>query len=151
MYSSTPHTLRFALFATAAIATLLLSGCSTVSPPEIERTRAVDVDDSHPRAKLVIGSTKLINKVVIVSPKFRRVGALTEASVAVQNMTSNTYNLECRFEWEDDEGFTVEGLSVWQPFTLTPNLVKKFSATGPNPSATRIIFTVRFPHTSGVN
>ena len=132
----------------AVIAMVLFCGCSARSPQEIQSTRTVDIDDSHPRAKLVLGSTKLIRKVVIISPKFREVGQLTEASVAVQNVTRHTYDLECRFEWEDDDGFTVDGLSVWRPFTLTPSLVKKFSATGPNPSATRIIFTVRLPHTS---
>ena len=149
MQSFKPRALHCAFLVPAVTAALLLFGCAAHSPQGIQSTRTVDIDESHPRATLILGSTKLIRNVVIVSPKFRKVGQLTEASVAVQNVTRNdTYDLEYRFEWEDDDGFTVDGLSVWRPFTLTPSLVKKFSATGPNPTATQIIFTVRFPHVS---
>lgn len=123
-------------------------GCATAARPDLKDTRNVVVDEANPRAKLILGSRDLLGKVVIIDPKFRKTGSLTEASVSVQNLSKKTYHLEYRFEWEDDDGFGVDGMSVWQRFSLTPNLVKKIRATGPSPQATRITFTVRYPHTS---
>lgn len=123
-------------------------GCATASSPELQGTRNVVVDESDPRATLVLGSKGLLGKVVIIEPKFRRTGSLTEASVSVQNLSQRTFDLEYRFEWADDDGFEVDGMSVWRRFSLTPNLVKKLRATGPSPQATRITLTVRLPHTS---
>ena len=123
-------------------------GCATAERSGLKDTRHVAIDETDPRATLVLGSRKLLGNVVIIEPKFRKTGSLTEASVSVQNLSEDTYYLEYRFEWGDDDGFEVDGMSVWRPFSLTPNLVKKIRATGPSPQATRITFTVRFPHTS---
>ncbi|MBW2271874.1 MAG: YcfL family protein [Deltaproteobacteria bacterium] len=133
-----------------AAAVLLASqlGCASASAPHVQDTSNVVVDHTYPRAKLVLGSKDLLGKVVIIDPKFRKTGSLTEASVSVQNLSQNTYNLEYRFEWEDDDGFEVDGGGIWTRFSLTPNLIKKIRATGPSPQATRITFTVRYPHTS---
>ena len=69
----------------------------------------------------------------------------------MQNLTQESYDLEYRFEWADDDGFEVEALNVWTPFTLTPSLIKRIRNTAPAPEATRITFTVRFPHTTSTN
>lgn len=134
-----------------AIMWLALSpiSCATATRPELKDTRYNLVDEANPRAKLVLGSRDLLGKVVIIEPRFRLTGKLTEASVSVQSLYKKELHLEYRFEWSDDDGFPVDGLSVWRPFALTPNLIKALRATGPNPMATRITFTVRFPHTSG--
>ena len=123
-----------------------LASCSAKAPPEAFETRVVET--RHPRAKLALGSRMLIRQVVIVAPKFRQVGELTQASVEVQNLTEKTYRLEYRFEWEDEAGFGVDATSVWRRFTLTPNQIQKFSSTGRAPEAKNIVFTVRLPHDS---
>ncbi len=123
-------------------------GCATATRSELKDTRYNLVDVANPRAKLVLGSRDLLGQVVIIEPKFRLTGKLTEASVSVQSIAKQNLNLEYRFEWSDDDGFPVDGFSVWRPFVLTPNMIKPLRATGPNPMATRITFTVRFPHTS---
>lgn len=124
----------------------VLAACAAKAPPEVLETRVVET--RHPRAKLVLGSRKLIHQVVIVAPKFRQVGELTQASVEVQNLTEKTYALEYRFEWEEESGFGVDSTSVWRRFTLTPNQIQKFSSTGRAPEAKNIVFTVRLPHDS---
>ena len=124
----------------------MLAACSAKAPPEALATRVAETD--HPRAKLVLGSRVLIHEVVIVAPKFRQVGELTQASVEVQNLTEKTFGLEYRFEWEDEAGFGIDATSVWRRFTLTPNQIQKFSSTGRAPEAKNIVFTVRLPHDS---
>lgn len=132
------------------IAVMVLSfytmGCmqQVSSPNPIEPIS--NVDTSHPRAKLVIGSKKILGKVKILNPRFRKLGQMTQAEVTVQNLTETKFSLEYKFDWLDAEGFTVDSGSMWHRFTLTPHEVENFSSTGKNPDAENIVFTVRFPH-----
>ena len=122
-------------------------GCApAIGPAATQRTVSQPmIDTSHPRAKLIIGSKKLLGKVAVIDPRFRSVGQLNQAEVTVQNLTDNRYTLEYKFDWEDKQGFTVDGRSVWHRFTLTPRQTQRFQSTGKNPQATAIIYTVRFP------
>lgn len=121
-------------------------GCTTVGPAVGQRTVPQPmIDTSHPQAKLITGSEKLLNNVAIIDPRFRKVGQLTQAEVTVQNLTENRYTLEYKYDWEDSQGFTVDSRSVWHRFTLTPHQTQRFQSTGKTPEATTIIFTVRFP------
>ncbi len=104
-----------------------------------------NVDKRYPNATLVIGSDELLGKVVVRDVRFRKVGNFTQAEVTVQNTTNKTYYLEYMFEWQDSQGFNVDEVKVWRPFTLTPYQVRKFTSTGPVPEASRITFTIRFP------
>lgn len=144
--------------ATVALGILLLvavlaTGCATPSQPQegvntSPQQSAVQyraVDTSNPRAKLVLASDGLIGYVVIINPKFRDVGKLTQAQVTVQNLTENRYTVEYKFDWEDAQGFKIEGPAVWRTLTLTPHLLTNLSSTGKTPDAKNIIFTVRFP------
>jgi uncharacterized protein YcfL len=103
------------------------------------------VDTSHPRAKLVLASEAMLGQVVILDPKFRDVGRLTQTQVTVQNLTENRFTVEYKFDWEDADGFKIEGPSVWRTLTLTPHLVTNLGSTGKTPQAKKIIVTVRFP------
>jgi uncharacterized protein YcfL len=122
-------------------------GCAAAepAPPPPPAVVYPSVDTTWPGAKLVIGSPDLLGRVIATSPQFRKQGRLTEAVVTVQNLSSGTFVLEYLFEWEDDSGFTVDEVKVWQHFTLTPHQVMKFTSTGPAPEATRITFTIRYP------
>ena len=110
-----------------------------------------NVDISHPRAKLVIGSKKTLGKGKILNPRFRTLGKMTQAEVTVQNLTETKFSLEYKYDWADSQGFTVDSGSMWHRFTLTPHQVKNFSSTGKTPEAQNIIFTVRFPHDAFIN
>lgn len=123
---------------------LFVGGCATQTREPIKPIRNVDI--SHPRAKLITGSNKLLGKVLILNPRFRKVGKLYQAEVTVQNVTKNTYNLEYKFDWADEQGFTVDSRNVWHRFTLTPHQVQNFTSTGKTPEAKNIIFTIRLPH-----
>lgn len=128
---------------TGFILALLMSGCqtNTVRPPETVPT----IDISDPRAKLVIGSEKLLSKIGLGDTRFRQVGQLSQAQVLVQNLTDDRYTLEYKFDWESDRGFSAGGINTWHRFTLTPRETKTFLSTGKVPEATNIVFTVRLP------
>jgi uncharacterized protein YcfL len=104
------------------------------------------IDTTHPRARLVTGSVDLVGKVVIRDPRFRTLGQLAQAEVTVQNLTETLYTLEYKFDWTDEQGFTVESPSMWHRFTLTPHEIRNFSSTGKKPEARNITFTIRFPY-----
>ncbi len=103
------------------------------------------LDQSHPRAKLVLGSENLVGRIRLGSPKFRSVGQLTQAQVTVQNLTDYRYTLEYRFDWEDNQGFAAGNSGSWYRFTLAPRQIDSFTSTGKVPEATSIVFTVRLP------
>ena len=118
-------------------------GLNTSSRQEVVRTRAVD--DSNPRAKLIVGSKDLVGYVVLLNPKFRQLGQMTQAQVTVQNLTENRYSLEYKCDWFDAHGFQVGPRPVWQRFTLTPMITKTVTSMGKVPEARNIVFTVRLP------
>jgi len=125
---------------------ICFTGCTSVGPAAGQRTVPQPmIDTSHPRAKLITGSEKLVNKVAVIDPRFRQVGQLQQAEVTVQNLTDIRYTLEYKFDWEDSQGFSVDSRSVWHRFTLTPRQTQRFQSTGKTPAAALIIFTVRFP------
>lgn len=135
---------RFKYFAFVPVMLMAFPvACMQRANQPVEKTR--HVDKSHTRAKLITGSSKLLNRVVIRDPRFRTVGQLSQAEVSVQNLTKNKYILEYKFDWTDEEGFTVDSRSVWHRFILTPHQVQNFNSTGKTPEAENIIFTIRLP------
>jgi uncharacterized protein YcfL len=112
----------------------LIAGCAAIEPPP-PPALPPPVDTRYPGAKLVIGAPDLLGRVAVIDPLFRKRGALNEAIVTIQNLTEATYTLEYLFEWEDEAGFTVDQVRVWQPFTLTPHQIMKVNSTGPTPEA----------------
>ena len=118
-------------------------GLNPSSRQEVVRTKAVD--DSNPRAKLIVGSKKLVGYVVLLNPKFRQLGQMTQAQVTVQNLTDNRYSLEYKCDWFDAQGFKVGPRPVWQRFTLSPMITKTVTSMGKVPEARNIVFMVRLP------
>mgnify|MGYP003588516255 CR=1 FL=1 len=124
----------------------MLVGCAggSGSVPQI-------VDASNPRARLVTGSRDLLNRVLMVNPRFRPVGALTQAQVTVQNLTGDRYSLEYKFDWTDPQGFSIDNSSVWHRFTLSPHQIVDFNSTGKTPDAQNLTFTIRYPDDGFIN
>lgn len=135
----------------AAAAGVLLGivalGCVPAAgpPATVQAVSQPLVDTSYPRAKLIIGSEDLAGKIAIVDPRLRKAGLLSQAEVTVENLTDDRYTLEYKYDWEDEQGFTVDSRSVWHRFTLTSHQTQRFQSTGKNPQATTITFTVRYP------
>ena len=121
------------------------AACAPVASPPGSAQAFRPVDDSHPGAKLVVGAHGLLGRVVVAEPQLRKQGALTEAGVAVQNLSAGTFVLEYLFEWEDTSGFAVDDVKVWRRFTLTPHQISKFTSVGPSPEAAKMTFTIRYP------
>ena len=60
------------------------------------------LDDSHPRARLVLGSEKLVGNIRMANIKFRKVGLFTQAQVGIQNLSDVRYTLEYKVEWDQN-------------------------------------------------
>ncbi len=103
------------------------------------------LDDTHPRARLVLGSEKLVGNIRMANIKFRKVGLFTQAQVGIQNLSDVRYNLEYKVEWEDEGGFMLDQSGVWQRFTLSPTQIDTVTTTGKVPEAYKVVFTVRLP------
>lgn len=103
------------------------------------------LDDTHPRARLVLGSEKLIGNIRMANIRFRKVGLFTQAQVGIQNLSDVRYNLEYKVEWEDENGFMLDQSGAWQRFTLAPTQIDTVTATGKLQEAYKVVFTVRLP------
>ncbi len=103
------------------------------------------LDDSHPRARLVLGSEKLVGNIRMANIRFRKVGLFTQAQVGIQNLSDVRYNLEYKVEWEDESGFMLDQSGAWQRFTLAPTQIDTVTTTGKVQNAYKVVFTVRLP------
>lgn len=123
---------------------VLLAGCQTVMP-DTGYVAAPTIDASHPRARLILGSERLVDNIRMANVKFRKVGNFTQAQIGIQNLSDARYNLEYKIEWEDESGFMVDQSGVWRRFTLAPAQIDTVTATGKVPEAEKIVFTLRLP------
>lgn len=103
------------------------------------------LDDSHPRARLVLGSEKLVGNIRMANIRFRKVGLFTQAQIGIQNLSDVRYNLEYKVEWEDVSGFMINQSGAWQRFTLAPTQIDTVTTTGKVQEAYKVVFTVRLP------
>ncbi len=86
---------------TFVLVCLFLVGCSTNKGANIQYLAQKTIDDTHPQATLILGSTDLVNKVLITNIRVAQVGLLQKAGIDVQNLTDNRYNLEYKIVWRD--------------------------------------------------
>ncbi len=125
---------------------LFLVSCSTKKEgANVQYLAQKTIDDTHPRATLILGSTDLVNKVLITNIRVAQVGLLPKAGIDVQNLTDNRYNLEYKVVWRDKQGFPINVSNVWHRFVLTPRKIKSFQSMGKTEQAYSIQLTVRFP------
>ncbi len=103
------------------------------------------LDDTHPRARLVLGSEKLVGNIRMGNIKFRKVGLFTQAQIGIQNLSDVRYNLEYKVEWEDESGFMLDQSGVWPRFTLAPTQIDTVTTTGKVQEAYKVVITVRLP------
>jgi len=125
---------------------LIVVACKPASVAEQPGFVAQDtMDDSHSRARLVLGSEKLVGNIRMANIRFRKVGLFTQAQIGIQNLSNVRYNLEYKVEWEDASGFMLDQSGVWQRFTLSPTQIDTVTATGKVEEAHKVVFTVRLP------
>ncbi|MCF6203947.1 MAG: DUF1425 domain-containing protein [Methylococcaceae bacterium] len=124
---------------------LLSASCSTNQGANVKYLAQKTIDDTHPRATLILGSTELVNKVLITNVRVAQVGLLQKAGIDVQNLTDNRYNLEYKIVWRDKQGFPIKVSNVWHRFVLSPRKIKSFQSMGKTEQAYSVQFTVRFP------
>lgn len=137
---------KMSLIVGGLVSCAALVGCNQLNTrPDANLAPVRGVDQSDPRATLILASAKLIDNVRLGSSRFQPVGQLTRAQVTVQNLSDNRYTLEYQFEWEDVGGISVGNSGSWHRFTLSPRGVKKFTSTGKVPEAVNITFTTRLP------
>jgi len=124
---------------------LVATGCSVNKGANVRYLAQRTIDDTHPRATLILGSSDLVNKVLITNVRVAQVGLLPKAGIDVQNLTDNRYNLEYKIVWRDKQGFPINVSNVWHRFVLSPRKIKSFQSMGKTEEAYSIQFTVRFP------
>lgn len=132
-------------FVLAASLTVGLSGCSTTQGANMKFKAQRTIDDTHPRATLIIGTADLVDNILLTNVKVGNIGLLNRAGVDVQNLTDERYTLEYKFVWRDKQGFAIDATNVWHRFVLTPRKIKSFQSVGKTEDAYSIQFTVRFP------
>jgi uncharacterized protein YcfL len=131
----------------AVVAALFVGGCNTTTSdsPNMRHYKQNTINDTHPRARLVLGSKDLVDKIVMVDVRMGAVGALQRAEVSVQNLTNKRYVLEYMYSWEDKDGFSINNNKVWQRFELGPREIRSFQSVGASPDAYGLTMTVRLP------
>ncbi|WP_419799636.1 MAG: DUF1425 domain-containing protein [Terasakiella sp.] len=122
---------------------LLLLGALFFSDSGLSYAEDGIVDQSHPRARLVLGSADLVDKVKIIKPRVAPLGNFMRGQVMVQNLTDAKFLLDYKFDWLDDEGFLVGDGGVWFPIVLGPREMKPFKSLGKSEFAARMQVTVR--------
>lgn len=122
-----------------------LSACSPMKGAKVKYKSQRTIDDTHPRATLIIGSSDLVDNILITNVKVAKVGLLSRAGIDVQNLTDNRFSLEYKYVWRDKQGFEIDASNVWHRFVLTPRKIKSFQTVGKKPEAYSIQFTVRYP------
>jgi uncharacterized protein YcfL len=127
------------------IISLLLTGCASTKGANMKYKLQRTIDNTHPRATLILGSSDLVDNVLLTNVRVGKVGLLNRASVDVQNLTDERYTLEYKFVWRDKQGFPVDETNVWHRFVLTPRKIKTFQTVGKTIEAYSVQFTVRFP------
>lgn len=127
------------------VISLGLPACSPLKGANIKRKSQRTIDDTHPRATLILGSSELVDNVLLTNVRVAKIGLLNKAGIDIQNLTDNRYTLEYKFVWRDKSGFSIDATNVWHRFVLTPRKIKSFQSVGKTMEAYTIQFTVRFP------
>jgi hypothetical protein len=103
------------------------------------------IDQTHPRARLIVGSKGLHKKIHIIKAKVAPFRNWMRGQATIQNLTDKTLTLECKFDWLDDEGFLIGDGGIWQRFPIGPRDLRPFKSLGKSKYASKMQFTVRFP------
>ncbi len=122
-----------------------LSGCSAFKGANIKYKAQRTIDDTHPRATLILGSSDLVDQILLTNVKVGKIGLLNRAGIDVQNLTDDRYTLEYKFVWRDKQGFAINPNNVWHRFVLTPRKIKSIQSVGKSEDAYSIQLTVRLP------
>ncbi len=122
-----------------------LSACSSFKGANAKYKAHRTIDDTHPRATLILGSSDLVDNILLTNVKVAQVGLLNKAGVDVQNLSDDRYTLEYKFVWRDKQGFAINPSHVWHRFVLTPRKIKSVQSIGKSEDAYSVQFTVRFP------
>ena len=124
-----------------------VSGCNTAgsNDPNSRHYRQNTVNSDNPRARLVLGSERLVNRIALTDARLGSAGQLAKAEVTVQNLTDARYSLEYQYAWEDHEGFSINENRVWRRFVLAPRELRSFKSVASDPKAHAFTLTVRLP------
>jgi uncharacterized protein YcfL len=123
----------------------VMISCSSTPGANMKFKEQRTIDDTHPRATLILGTSDLVDNILLTNVQVAQVGLLSKAGVDVQNLTDERYTLEYKFVWRDKQGFALDSTNVWHRFVLTPRKIKSFQSVGKSEDAYSVQFTVRFP------
>lgn len=141
------------LLATVFVALATLAACNStgVSDPNIRHYQQDTVNDSNPRARLVLGSKDLVGRIALTDARLGSAGELAKGEVTVQNLSNDRYTLEYQYAWEDRDGFSISENRVWNRFVLAPRELRSFKSVAGSPKAYGFTLTVRLPDDFFIN
>ena len=139
---------RYALKWLAGLCALpVMVACNStgVSDPNLRHYEQNTVNATNPRARLVLGSEDLVERIALTDARLGSAGELAKAEVTVQNLSNDRYTLEYQYAWEDKDGFSIGDNRGWSRFVLGPREIKSFKSIATNPKAYGFTMTVRLP------
>ncbi len=94
--------------------------------------------------EVLISGERLKQDLDVANKSIRPLGQLKKAGFTIQNVSKNLYHLEYQAVWFDEYTQTVS-TSIWQRFTLPPNMGKGIVSLGKTPDSKKVVFQVRLP------
>lgn len=124
---------------------VMVSGCAAPQGAMVKHFDDQTIDDTHPRALLVLASDQLPGKVVITNVHFGTVGNFPRTQFSLQNLSKRKLALEYQIVWKDAEGFTVNANNAWHRTILSPKQIYDVQSVGKDPAAYQIDVVLRLP------
>lgn len=137
---------RRVIKASIVVGLTFLAACKSPPPDPYAalNPNAPAVEESDPRARLILGQDLLRGRIKLDNPRFRKVGKFTQTAVQVVNQSEDRFDLEYQLVWRDDDDFEVSS-GAWNRFTLAGYEQEAIQAIANRPEASQITVTVRLP------
>ncbi len=123
----------------------MVSGCAAPQGAMVKHIADKTIDDTHPRARLVLASDQLLGNLVITNVHFGTVGNFPRTEFSLQNLSKRKLALEYRTVWKDNDGFTINSNNAWYRTILSPKQIYAVQSVGKDPAAYQIDVVVRLP------
>ena len=133
--------------ATAIVASLGLSGCSTTAG--VEATGKTTWDEQGARSlekKIVFNNSGLEGDIQIVDIKSVMAGDVMRVQATLLSKDRDTLPFQYRFDWYDGGGMEINsGAGSWKPLILYGRESKTIQAVAPDPRAKEFKLKIREP------
>lgn len=103
------------------------------------------IDESYPRARLIVGGKPLSKKILLTKARVAPFGKIMRGRASIQNLTDKAMTLEYKFDWYDDEGFIIGDGGIWDRIKLRAREIRPLKSLGKSKHASKMQLIVRYP------